>query len=260
MIRTINKHVFRQDVPCLSYAALGDTAVRAIALRHLVDAYDLDAIIVPQPNPAFYELWRDVFGADRVVGDPSEIPKSHRLARISHPTSRDWEYGSSGWNVFESVMWESGFFRTLNLRITPPNVYPCDPGARAAMIYPAEHTDGNRVYDAEWWIATCRRLRAKGYAIHHLGATDVPALEHLHDRIRFDRYFPPEFHALKECLACSSLAIGGSTGPTWVALLSDIPQIVLDSRRSPHGYWHFDRCQAVLTKKLTLLTRLDAII
>jgi hypothetical protein len=258
VIRT--KHVFRQDVACLRYAALGDTAVRVIALKHLVDFYQLDAIVVPQPNPALRALWVDVFGPERVVDDPAAIPDRFRYARVSHPTSLDWAYGAAGWNVFESVMWESGFFATRNLRITPPTVYSCDPEARAAMIYPAEHTDGNRVYTSDWWNRTCDLLRSKGYALHHLGDPAYAPLAGLYANQDFDRYFPAQFSGLKACLACSSIAIGGSTGPTWVALLSDIPQVVLDSRRAPHAYWYFDRCQAVLTKRLRVYTELDVLV
>lgn len=36
--------------------------------------------------------------------------------------------------------------------LTPPLVFRCNPRAKAVMIYPAERTNGNRVYDSAWWL------------------------------------------------------------------------------------------------------------
>lgn len=257
---TRTKHLFRQDAPCLRYVALGDSAVRIIALHHLIAAHDLDAIIVPPAKPEFHSFWTDVFGPDRVILDPERIPPSHALAKISSPTPLDWQYGAAAWNVFESVMWESGFFHTQRLRITPPLVFQARHRAPAAMIYPAEATDGNRVYDSQWWIRSCASLRALGYGIHCLGLKDHPPLREFFETVKFDGLFPPTLQGLRECVAESSVAIGSSTGPTWALLMSDIPQIVLESKKSPHGYWHFDRCQTVLTKRLRIVSTLECLI
>lgn len=253
---TRTKHIFRQDVPCLRYAALGDTAVRVVAIHHLVERYELDALIVPQPNPALVPLWQAVFG-ERVLADVSLVPPDFRDARVSCPTELDWEYGSAGFNAFESVMWESGFFDTARMRIAPPAAFACDRHARAAMIYPAERTDGNAAYDAAWWLSACAALRRKGFRIHLLGHPSHPPLAEFYEQTQFDRCFEPTIDGLRACVAASSLALGGSTGPTWALLLSDIPQIVLESRRSPHGYWFFERCQPVLAKKLRIVPNLD---
>ena len=43
---TRTRHVFRQDVPCLSYAALGDTAVRVLAIDHIIKSHALDVFYV----------------------------------------------------------------------------------------------------------------------------------------------------------------------------------------------------------------------
>ncbi len=257
---TRTKHVFRQDVPCLHYAALGDTAVRIIAIQHLITAYCLDAIIVPPRKEALLPLWADVFGADRVFVSAHDIPNDYRQARVSAPTNLDWSFGTAGWNVFESVMWENGFFDTARLKITPPVIYPANHRSRGVMIYPSEQTDGNRVYDSDWWIGTCRLFREQGYALNHLGGTSNSALRKLYDLIQFDRTFEPSIAGLRDCVAVSSLAIGGSTGPTWALLLSDIRQIVLESKQSPHGYWFFDRCQNAITKHLDIVTNLKCLI
>jgi hypothetical protein len=257
---TRTKHVFRHDVPCLQYAALGDTAVRVIAIHHAVREYDLDAIVVPLPRPDFALLWTGAFGEERIVWDPEAIPLEYRFARVSAPTSLDWQFGSAGWNVFESVLWENGFFRTLKMKIEPPILFPCNPFARAVMIYPEEHTDGNRIFDATWWIETSGQLRAKGYSLNYLGSMRCQALERRYQVMEFDRTFPPTLSGLRECVAASSLAIGGSTGPTWTCLMSDIPQIVLESKKAPHGYWFFDRCQTVLSKRLFIVSTLDSFV
>ena len=229
-----------------------------ITICHLIKRYDLDAIVVPQPRPEFIPLWQSALGADRVVADPRDIPMSHDRARISHPTRLDWSFGSAGWTVFESVMWENGFFDTRELHIVPPIVFPANHRADAVMIFPAEATDGNRVYDADWWVRTCNELWSGGWRVNLLEGTDHPPLKTFYQRAPFDAIFPPTIEGLRACVTSSSLAVGGSTGPTWAFLMSDIPQVVLESKRAPHGYWFFDRCQAVLAKRLRILSTLES--
>lgn len=253
-----NKHVFRQDVRALEYAALGDTSVRIITLHHLIAAEGLDALIVPPKNPNLLPLWEAAFPRGTILQSSTGIPESHRYARISAPTSLDWSFGSAGWTVFESVMWENGFFRTSAMRINPPLIFTAQHQAKAVMLYPSEHTDGNRVYDCAWWIRTCQIFQSKGFKLNHLGNTENSTLRGLYDSVQFDGIFEPTIAGLRECTARSSLAIGGSTGPTWTLLMSDIPQIVLESKRSPHGYWHFDRCQSVLTKRLKIVSTIES--
>jgi len=170
---TRTKHVFRQDADCLRYAALGDTAVRAVTLHHVIETRGLDALIVPQNNPKLIPLWQAIFGGERIVVDPEQIGKDFREARVSRPTGLDWAFGSAGWTVFESVMWENAFFETRGLMIDPPVAFPCRIGAKAAMIYPAEHTDANRIFGADWWLKTCEALVERGYRIHWRGIRDT---------------------------------------------------------------------------------------
>lgn len=252
------KHVFRQDARCLQYAALGDTSVRILAIHHIIKSQSLDAVIVPPSKSEFVPLWQAVFGPERIILDPEKIPETHSRARVSHPTSLDWMFGAAGWTVFESVMWENGFFDTRDLMITPPIVFRADHRSRAVMIYPAEGTDGNRVYTPEWWIDECTRLKDRGWRINLLGRPDHPALQKIGAAVAFDQVFAPTISGLRECVAASSRAIGGSTGPTWALLMSDIPQVVLESRRAPHGYWFFDRCQEVLSKRLRIVSTLES--
>jgi hypothetical protein len=254
------KHVFRQDAECLQYAALGDTAVRILAIHHIIESQSLDALIVPPSKPDFVALWQAVFGPERIFLNPAKIPESHWRARISHPTSLDWMFGSAGWTVFESVLWENAFFETRDLVITPPIVFRADHRSRAVMIYPAEGTDGNRVYTAEWWVDACTRITERGWRINLLGRLDHPSIRKISAAVAFDQVFPPTISGMRACVGASSRAIGGSTGPTWALLMSDIPQVVLESRRAPHGYWFFDRCQQVLSKRLHIVSTLESAI
>jgi hypothetical protein len=239
------KHVFYQNVPALGYMALGDTSVRVIALTEIIRQYDLDARIVPQGNATMRLLWEKVFGAALV----NTVPPEFADACISRPNGSDHGYGQAAFDVFESVWWENGFFDTHRLRITPPQIFKCAPGAKAAMIYPKEKTDANRVYTAARWQHMIDTLRRKDYKINCLGDTM---------ELLVDQTFPATIEGLTQCVAASSLAIGANTGPTWACLMSDIPQIVLESKKSPHGYWNFDRCQRVLTKRLQIVTELEA--
>lgn len=254
------KHIFRQDAECLRYAALGDTAVRVLAIHHAIKSRDLDALIVPQNNPKLIPLWQAVFGNERIIIDPEQIGDEYSDARVSMPTRLDWAFGSAGWSVFEAVMWENAFFDTQRLIIDPPVTFPCQIGAKAAMIYPAEHTDGNRVFGAAWWLRTCEVLIEKGYLIHVLGDKRHSSLEAVLKSGLIAEYFEPSIEGLRSCTAASSIAIGSSTGPTWALLFSDIPQIVLESKKSPHGYWNFDRCQRVLRKRLRILPTFESLI
>ncbi len=251
------KYVFRQDASCLRYAALGDTAVRVIAIHHLVRRHGLDAVVVPQPNSILVPLWTAAFGIEKVVSDPARIPESHSHARICRPTGLDWAFGSAGWTVFETVLWENGFFDTQQLQIIPPILYRANHQSRRVMIYPVEHTDGNRVLNSDWWIQTCSTIKQLGWGLNLLGSTQHEPLRELFARIAFDEVFPPTIDGLRNCVGASAWAIGGSTGPSWVLLMSDIPQIVVETKRSPHGYWHFDRCQHVLVKRLRIVTGVD---
>jgi hypothetical protein len=240
-----NRHVFYQNVAALGYMALGDTAVRLIAISQIIRDYDLDAVIVPQSNASLRSLWNRVFPGRVVL----QVPPDYQSGGISRPTSHDHGYGMAAFDVFESVWWENGFFDTARLRIEPPVIFKCNPAAQAVMIYPKEKTDGNRVYTPERWQNIVATLRSKSYKINCLGDTLG---------LSVDGAFPATIDGLENCIAASSLAIGGNTGPTWTCLMSDIPQIVLESKKSPHGYWNFDRCQRVLTKRVQIVMELDA--
>jgi hypothetical protein len=256
------KHVFRQDDPGVLAVALGENSVRILAIHHLIRRYNLDAVVVPPrtENKDLTALWRIVLGVDHVVSDANSIPAKFKDARVSAPSSLDWFFGSTAWTVFEGVMWESGFFDTSELRVDPPLVFPCDHRAHAVMIYPVESTQGNRVYDSDFWIATCALFRRRGYSINHLGTRHHPNLARFYSTVEFDRHFDPTIENLAACAAASSVAIGSSTGPTWTLLFSDIEQIVLEAKQPPHDCWFFDRCNQVLSKRLHIFPTLDSLI
>jgi hypothetical protein len=239
------KHVFYQNVSALSYMALGDTSVRLIAISQIIRDYNLDAVIVPQHSATLRTLWERAFPGRIVL----QAPHEYQNGGLSRPAGPDHGYGMAAFDVFESVWWENGFFDTAHLRVEPPLLFKCNPAANAAMIYPKEKTDGNRVYTPERWQRIVANLRSKSYKINCLG--ESLGLE-------VDTAFPATLEGLENCIAASSLAVGGNTGPTWTCLMSDIPQIVFESKKSPHGYWNFDRCQRVLTKRLQIITELDA--
>lgn len=253
------RHVFCLDVPALRYCRLGDTSVRIIAIHYLSERYHLDPVIVPPRSEAFYPLWRKAFGEDRIVTDINLLPDSHRRASISAPTSLDWEHSQKGLNVFECVMWENGFFDTANMYIRPPQIFHAGIKIPAIMIYPFERTDGNSVYDSNWWIEVCTLIRSKGFSINLLGDRRCAQLQKLFDTVEFDYICAPTIEGLKRCTENSCMAIGSSTGPTWTLLMSDIPQIVLQSGVHYESYWNFDRCQKVLEKRLKIFTRLESL-
>lgn len=248
---TRTKHVFIQDTEPLGYMALGDASVRALAIHHMIEAHDLDAIVIPPRNSSLLPLWRKVF-AEKLREDGS-MPLSHQGARTTRITTKDWQYGNAAWNVFEAVMWENAFFETQRIQIHCPNFFPCKSESDAVMIYPAERTDANRVLNSSFWTDMCEQLRAQGWKINHLGCKGHQALKEFYSQVNFDAEFPPTIEGLSECIAKSSLAIGGNTGPTWTCLMSSIPQVVIETKRSPHGYWNFERVSPVLTKPLTVV-------
>jgi hypothetical protein len=259
-VKSAERHVFNQAVECLQYCALGDVSVRILALKNLVDEYGLDFKIIPPRKPQFYRLWRLAFG-DRVVLSPDELEGTdYETARMHAPTRLDWQFGSAGFNVFESIYWENGFFRTANLRIKMMSLIRCRPDSGNVMIYPNEHTDGNAVFNSAFWTEMCGKLRNKKYRIYLLGDVRHTPLQEFYRKCSFDRVYQPTVDNLIECINHCCLAIGGSTGPTWTCLLSDIPQIVLESKRSPHGYWFFERCRRVLEKDLKVLTTMESVL
>lgn len=255
---TRTKHVFVQDTGPLGYMALGDASIRALTIYHMIRVFHLDALIIPPKHRDLLPLWRRVF-ADKLQED-GIIPPEYVCARISKITPKDWQYGNAAWTVCEAVMWENAFFETRNLRIETPNIFPCDIKSGAVMIYPAEKTDGNRVLDSRFWIDACREFRAKGYKIHHLGDKRQTTLAEFYGATTFDQEYPPTIDGLSRCIASSSLAFGGNTGPTWACLMSSIPQIVIETKRSPHGYWNFDRVMPIMSKQVTIVTHSSAAI
>jgi hypothetical protein len=250
---TRTKALFIEDTPGMSYAALGDSSSLIIAIHHIICHWQLDAFIVPPPAGKTLPLWKLVFGER--LATLSTIPQSHKLARIIRPKTKDHWYGYAGFDVFECILWEHGFFDTRHLRISPPIVFRCNPDSKNAMVYPREHTNGNAVYNGRWWAATASMLNKRGYHLNVLG--DTKLLGYRRDQAT---QFPANIDGLRNCIAASSIAIGATTGPTWACLMSDIPQIVLESKRTAGACWHFDRVQRVIDKKLSVLPRWESLL
>ena len=149
--------------------------MRIIAINHIIQKYGLDAMIIPHGNRSVRPLWVRVFG-DRLHLNENVLPSGFENAVIHRPTSLDWFFGSVGWNVFESVLWENGWFDTKNLQIELPKIFKCGIKAdvtKIAMIFPQERTDGNRVWDSSFWMGLVIRLKDLGYQLYHLGTPSL---------------------------------------------------------------------------------------
>ena len=258
-MKSIEKHIFDQSAECLGYASLGDVCVRIVALKNLVDQYGLDYKIIPIKNKAYYALWELIF-KDRLIYSLREIQGTEYEHAIMHsPTRLDWQLGSAGFNVFESIYWENGFFHTKNLHIKLLSSIVSNYRSNVVMIYPNEKTDANTVYNSRFWLDVCTKLKDRNYEIHLIGNTDHGPLREFYNNCIVDRIYEPTIENLVSCIRCSFLALGSSTGPTWACLLSDIRQIVLESKKSPHGYWFFDRCKTVLEKDIKVLPTFESL-
>ena len=225
-----------------------------------MDEHGLDYKIIPPRKPEYHRLWELTF-RDRLINSLEDLRETKYQHALMHaPTHLDWQFGSAGFNVFESIYWENGFFQTARLRIRMLNLIRCRYSSNTAMVYPNEGTDGNRVFDSTFWLTTCAELKKKKYNIVLIGDTRHPPLREFYRHCPADKVYDPTVNNLISCMENSCLALGGSTGPTWACLLSDIPQIVFESKRSPHGYWFFDRCKRVLEKDIKILTTLECLL
>lgn len=238
--------------------ALGDSAIRILAIDYLIKSLNLDAKIIPHSNSSVQQLWRDVF-QDKLIGDENNIPSDYQAAIIHAPTSEEWARGQSAYTTFETVFVENGFDNIVNPKISAPNIYSYNPDSHSVMIYPNERTDGNRIYNNKMWLDIYYELKTFGYKINCLGEP-IDNLREFYNTAQIDNFFPPTIDGLRTCIAASSLAVGTNTGPTWACLFSEIPQICLASNKSPHSYWDFDKCQTVLAKKLHIIPTMESVL
>jgi hypothetical protein len=234
---------------------LGHIAVRIIAIDYLIRRYGLDAIVIPGTT----DLWQRAFPGRTCRRD--EIPESHRLAPIAATTPLNHHFGLAGFDIFEMICWEFGFFDTRKLWIDPPRLFPCATSGNAIMIYPEENTEANRVYTAAWWSRVVSYLLQRGNRVNFLGTGGYSHLAEFYRAIESlpVRRFPATIAGLADCVAASTIAMGGSTGPSWVCLMSNIRQVALESKGLNNGCWEFERVQRVLAKRLTILTDLSAV-
>lgn len=256
------QHIFRQELPGLadSSVRLAETAVRIITLHHLIETLKLDALIIPPGDPEYLPFWQTAFSLDRIICNPESIPHSHRQAGISMPTQLDRQFGEAAWTVFERVMWESGFFQSKGLSITPPLIFPAGHRTRGLMVYPSDVIGPDREEEERWLSTICITFLRLGFHLNLFGSANCHAFTQLAPTIRFEQVFDPSVNGLRQCVAASCLAIGGQAGASWALMLSDIPQIVRESKLGMPAYWDFDRCQTVLTKPLKILPTLESLL
>lgn len=254
------KHVFRLDVPALHHLGIGDVSVRVVVIDYLIRRHGLDAVIVPPRRVDTHPLWRAVFKDEQLVFDASRLPDSHRTARISAPTALDVLHGSKGWNPFECALWENGFFDIEGLRIDPPVIFPCGSRSRAVMIYPHYNKAESGMYGTDGWISACAKIRAGGFGLNLVGDREDPALKTLFENVEFDYTCAPCVEGLRRCVESSCMAIGTNSGPTWTLLMSDIPQIVLESDWIDRGARQMEKCRDILAKRLKIVPTLEGML
>lgn len=254
------KHVFRLDVPALDKLGIGDVSVRIVVIDYLIRRYGLDAVIVPPKREESHPLLRALFKDEQLVFDANGLPDSHRTARISAPTALDVLHGSKGWNPFECALWEYGFFDIKGLRIDPPVVFPCGNRCRAVMVYPYDKTAEGGMYEANRWISACAMIRASGFGLNLVGDREDPALQTIFENVKCDYTCAPCVEGLRRCVESSCMAIAPNSGPTWTLLMSNIPQIVLESDSSDRGTSPMERSRDILAKRLKVLTTLEGML
>ena len=251
------KHLFIQN-QYYGYSSLGDTCMEAFSYYTIVKKYNLDAKFIIKTNQIFDEIWYDLLGKENVLRYLQDVPEEYKLGKLHRPTDKD--VGSGQWasyDLIEGLMWENGFFDTKNIKYEVPSLYNCGFNTKNVLIYPDEKTDGNKVFDSDFWISTYKDLKKHNYNVYYLGTKNNIHLKPFYDSCQFDIEFQPNIKNLKECINNCTLAVGASTGPTWFCLFSNIRQIVFQSKSSA-GYWNLERYQFSLQKKIKLIPTFDA--
>lgn len=251
------KHLFIQN-KYYAYSSLGDTCMEAFAYYTIVKKYNLDAKFIIQTDSTFDSIWHDLLGRDNVARHLEDIPEEYKLGKLHRPTDKDVGYGQwAAFDLIEGLMWENGFFDTKNIKYEVPILYNCGFHSKNVLIYPDEKTDGNKIFNSDFWISVYQDLKKHNYNIYYLGWRRNPALQDFYNSCLFDKDFEPNIENLKKCIKDCTLAVGTSTGPTWFGLFSDIRQIVFQSKSSA-GYWNLERYQFSLSKKIKIVPTFEA--
>lgn len=253
------KHLFIQNKH-YEYSSLGDTCMQIFGYYTIIKNYNLDAKIIIINNKSYTDLWHDILGKDKIYNTLLDIPEEYKYGIIHKPTSKDIDYGQWASNdLIEGLLWENGFLDTKNMVYKMPLIYNCKFNCKNVFIYPEEKTDGNRIFNARFWIETYKTLKDNNYIIYYLGSKKSPVLQEFYSRCKFDYEFQPNIINLKYCVNNCSLAVGTSTGPTWFCLFSNIRQIVFQSK-SNVKYWNFDRYEFSLLKKIKTIQTFDSML
>lgn len=252
------KHLFYGNADVLNYLRLGDTAVRIITYQYLADRYGFDYRVYPNHNQAYRDLWRIAL-KEKLFETWWEVPPGFDDAVVHNPNFLEWHnaHSANTNTVFEMVCKENGF-DIDDLMISPHIHFSCKPDAKSVMIYPIEITDGNSVWNADFWLTVVADLKSRGYRINHIGPKKRKTwMAKFYAGTVFDNDFPETIAGLADCISQSSLAIGGNTGPSWVCMMSDIPQILFECGRRDYQFWDFTRIKSVIAKELKVAKSLD---
>jgi ADP-heptose:LPS heptosyltransferase len=251
------KHLFIQN-KYYNYSSLGDVCMEIFAYDVMVKNYNLDAKFIIQTNSIYDEIWFDVFGKNNIYRSFDDVPDEYKFSKIHRPTDKDVGYGQWASNdLIEGLIWENGFLDTKNIIYKMPLLYKSNFVGRNVLIYPEEKTDGNKVFDSNFWINVYNDLKKQNYKIFYLGNKTSSVLTEFYDKCKFDVEYSPSVSNLKKCIEQCTLSVGTSTGPTWFCLFSDIRQIVFQSKSNAR-YWNFDRYEFSLLKNIKTIQTFES--
>ena len=237
--------------------------------RHISKRDGLDAYVIPPPamNQSVREIWNAVFGNSRILSE-SVLSDGARLGVLGFPHGHDAgaraekAIGLTARTAFEDILWQNGMSLAPGEKVDVPVLWRCNPDSRRVMIAPVEYTEANRYYDADFWLARVREIRAAGYEVNLFGVqmSDRDADGHglrLIGRLvasgLVSRNYGSTLQEFSRCIGESCLAVAASTGPTWLSLFSDIPQVMLCSPQVRSPQWRCEANAAVITKPVQLV-------
>ena len=260
----ISNKVFRMTDPCFAISAVGNHAVSAGVLSYLEAREEITAWVYPPQsrNNDILSIWNSLF--------PGRVSKSPSGDVVEWNPGRQTKlHAANSSTILEAACREFGYELSVGERIQLPVLWRSRLDSRRAMIYPLEITDNNDYFDTQYWITAVHELKSAGYKINlfgkghnhrdrnHHGSAMMSALEATG---LVDRSYSPTIDALKACIAECSLAIGASTGPSWLCLFSDIEQVALDRPRVLDTAWAFESNSRLLEKRIHVVKNKASVI
>ena len=252
-------HLFDLSDSCLEVSAVGNHAVWAAALTYVSQRDGFDPYIIPPPArlPTVREIWTEVFPPSRIL-----TRRPDRVDRVRSPREAQKIVGMTASNAFEDALWQVGFSLAPGEKIDIPVLWRCNPDSDAVMIAPVEYSEGNRYYDAQYWLDRVREIHEAGFQVNLFGVqlSDRDQDGHGFELIGrlvtsgwVSRNYGSTIAELQRCIGESSQAICSSTGPTWLCLYSDIPQVMLCAPTVRSPQWRCDVNAKVIAKPVTLV-------